>query len=248
MPQKATITKNAEDEDFFYNLGSGAFIPQRELEALNNSERLYTKDETKKNLTQIENKEDLVAFIKHFFNEESFTNEELDEKVKNGEIIKINNYQKQDGNTLDGYYRKQPIQLFVKPAEGEIRDYFGPRPQPTPGASTDHKGIDIGVPIGTPVRAIADGKVYAANDGMVGYGKGVFIDHGNFNGKLLVSEYGHLNNFNVKVGDTVKKGQVIAESGNTGVSTAPHLHLTIREGGGNGVRGEAIDPLKYIKW
>ena len=68
-----------------------------------------------------------------------------------------------------------------------------------------------------------------------------------FNGQPLISEYGHLNNFNVKVGDTVKKGQVIAESGNTGVSTGPHLHLTIREKG-RGKDGIAIDPLKYIKW
>ena len=61
-----------------------------------------------------------------------------------------------------------------------------------------------------------------------------------------VQEY--LNNFNVKVGDTVKKGQVIAESGNTGVSTGPHLHLTIRESGRGRENGTAVDPLKYIKW
>ena len=54
--------------------------------------------------------------------------------------------------------------------------------------------------------------------------------------------FGHLNSFYVKVGDTVKKGQVIAKSGNTGISTGPHLHLTIRE---NNV---PVDPCKYIKW
>lgn len=117
----------------------------------------------------------------------------------------------------------------IKPVEGKITSEFGYRIAPVEGASTGHSGIDIGVPIGTPVKSIADGTVVAANGGMRGYGKGVFIDHGIINGKHVVSEYGHLSEFEVKVGDKVTKGQVIAKSGNTGISTGPHLHLTIRE-------------------
>lgn len=130
---------------------------------------------------------------------------------------------------------------YTKPVEGKITSDFGYRIAPMKGASTGHSGIDIGVPIGTPVKSIADGTVIAANGGMRGYGKGVFVDHGIINGKHVVSEYGHLSEFGVKVGDKVTKGQVIAKSGNTGISTGPHLHLTIRE---NGI---PVNPVLYFE-
>ena len=129
---------------------------------------------------------------------------------------------------------------FIKPVEGKITSDFGYRTAPTSGATSNHSGIDIAVPIGTPVKSMADGTVVAANGGMRGYGNGVFIDHGYINGKHVVSEYGHLNSFDVKVGDKVKQGQVIAKSGNTGVSTGPHLHITVRE------NKTPVDPKKYI--
>ena len=130
--------------------------------------------------------------------------------------------------------------MFKKPVEGKITSDFGYRKSPAQGASINHSGIDIAVPVGTPVKAIAEGKVIAANGGMRGYGNGVFIDHGYINGKRVVSEYGHLSGFSVKAGDKVKQGQVVAKSGNTGVSTGPHLHLTIRE---NNI---PVNPKKYI--
>lgn len=72
-------------------------------------------------------------------------------------------------------------------------------------ASSGHSGIDIGAPVGTSVKAIADGTIVAARDNMKGYGTGVFIDHGLINGKHITSEYGHLSSFNVTVGEKVKK-------------------------------------------
>lgn len=129
---------------------------------------------------------------------------------------------------------------FIKPVEGKITSDFGYRVSPKAGATSNHSGIDIAVPAGTPVKTIADGTVIAANGGMRGYGNGVFVDHGHINGKHIVSEYGHLSSFVVKAGQRVKQGQVIAKSGNTGVSTGPHLHLTIRE---NNI---PADPKKYI--
>lgn len=60
------------------------------------------------------------------------------------------------------------------------------------------------------------------------------------NGKHVVSEYGHLSSFEVKVGAKIKQGQVIAKSGNTGTSSGPHLHITIKE---NKV---PVDPKKYL--
>ena len=118
----------------------------------------------------------------------------------------------------------------------------------TGGASSFHTGIDIDVKIGTPVKTIADGTVVAANGGMRGYGNGVFIDHGYINGKHVRSEYGHLSKFAVKVGDKVKQGQIVAESGNTGISEGPHLHLTIREYDEEEKTWKAVNPQKYLKY
>ena len=132
--------------------------------------------------------------------------------------------------------------MFKKPVEGKITSEFGFRKLPVNGASTNHSGIDIGVPIGTPVKSIANGVVIAANGGMRGYGNGIFIDHGIINGKRIVSEYGHLSSFEVKVGNQVKQGQIIAKSGNTGISSGPHLHITIRE---NNI---PVNPKKYINF
>lgn len=135
-------------------------------------------------------------------------------------------------------------QEWIKPCNGPITSGYGKRISPVPGASTYHNGWDIGVPIGTPVNTIADGKVIAVGPA-TGYGKWVVVDHGVINGTRVTSEYGHLSSWNVSYGQTVKQGQVIAKSGNTGYSSGPHLHITIREGA---FPGKAQDPGRYIKF
>lgn len=115
-----------------------------------------------------------------------------------------------------------------------ITSNFGPRNSPTAGASSNHQGIDIGVPEGSDVYACEDGTVKTATfDSSAG--NFVEVDHGNG----YVSRYLHNSSFNVSVGEQVKKGQVIAFSGNTGTSTGPHCHFEIR------VNGTAIDPLSF---
>ena len=131
---------------------------------------------------------------------------------------------------------------FLKPVEGRITSNFGYRKAPKKGASTGHSGIDIAVEIGTPVKAMADGVIIAARKGMRGYGIGVFIDHGVIDGKKLISEYGHLSEICVKISQKVKQGEIIAKSGNSGISTGPHLHITIRE---NKI---PVNPKKYLQY
>lgn len=113
---------------------------------------------------------------------------------------------------------------------------FGPRKPPREGASSYHDGIDIGVPVGTEVRATDGGKVTKAG-AYGGYGLYVEIDHGGG----VVSFYGHLSKVSVRVGQRVSQGDRIARSGNTGISTGPHLHF------GMHVRGAAVDPLKKLR-
>ena len=116
-----------------------------------------------------------------------------------------------------------------------ITSKFGGRNSPGGIGSTNHKGVDIGTPMGTPVLAAKAGKVtWASWNG--GYGNCVIISHGKGNSTL----YGHLSSYNVKVGDSVSQGQVIAYSGNTGNSTGPHLHFGIKE------NDSWVDPLNYL--
>ena len=126
---------------------------------------------------------------------------------------------------------------YIWPCNGIrwITSKFGGRNSPGGIGSTNHKGVDIGTPMGTPVLAAKAGKVtWASSNG--GYGECVIISHGKGNSTL----YGHLSGYNVKVGDMVSQGQVIAYSGNTGRSTGPHLHFGIMENDG------WVDPLTYL--
>ena len=118
-----------------------------------------------------------------------------------------------------------------------ITSKFGGRNSPGGIGSTNHKGVDIGTPMNTPILAAKSGTVtWASWNG--GYGECVIIYHGKGNSTL----YGHLDNgaYNVKVGDTVRQGDVIAWSGTTGNSTGPHLHFGIKE------NDTWVDPLNYL--
>jgi murein DD-endopeptidase MepM/ murein hydrolase activator NlpD len=125
---------------------------------------------------------------------------------------------------------------YIKPISGgRLSSNFGRRTAPTKGASSYHKGIDWSTPVGTAVMASSAGTVVKAGWGS-GYGYVVYIDHAD--GRQ--TRYGHLSKVLVSVGQTVSQGQKIALSGNTGVSTGPHVHFEILIG------GSQVDPLKYL--
>ena len=118
-----------------------------------------------------------------------------------------------------------------------ITSGYGRRDQPTSGASTSHKALDIGISY-QPVYAPADGYVVMAGWAS-GYGNFIMIKHSN----SLYTCYGHLSGYNVSSGQTVKRGQRIATSGNTGISTGPHLHFEVRTSSSYYSR---VNPLNYI--
>ncbi|RJR09981.1 M23 family metallopeptidase [Candidatus Parcubacteria bacterium] len=97
-------------------------------------------------------------------------------------------------------------------------------------------GIDWAIPSGSPIAAAQDGTVSTVRNDATGYGTHVRIQH--TEGYLTI--YGHLMDFNVRVGDKVKAGQVIGRSDNTGNSTGPHLHFELRKD------GIAIDPVPLL--
>jgi murein DD-endopeptidase MepM/ murein hydrolase activator NlpD len=126
---------------------------------------------------------------------------------------------------------------YIKPISGgRLSSGFGKRSAPTKGASTYHKGVDWAVSTGTPVYASCGGTVAKAGWGS-GYGYVVYINHED--GRQ--TRYGHLSKVLVKAGQTVKQGEKIALSGNTGITTGAHLHFEIL------INGSQVNPLKYLQ-
>lgn len=111
---------------------------------------------------------------------------------------------------------------------------YGYRVDPIYKTTKFHSGMDFSANIGTPVYATGDGRVVKAG-WESGYGKLIKIDHG-FG---YVTWYAHLNDYNVRVGQKVVRGEVIGKVGNTGKSTGPHLHYEVH------VKGKVVNPINY---
>jgi murein DD-endopeptidase MepM/ murein hydrolase activator NlpD len=123
-----------------------------------------------------------------------------------------------------------------------IGDRFGYRN--CAGCSSNHGGQDFNPGNGAPIQSIADGVVSYAQDGEGSLGVHMIIEH-EINGQKVASVYAHMihGSMLVKQGDVVKAGQVIGKTGNTGMSTGPHLHFEIRIGGKD---GKKVDPLEWL--
>jgi len=120
---------------------------------------------------------------------------------------------------------------FRWPVRGRIISTFGKKPN-----GMRNEGINIAVPMGTSVRAAESGVVAYAGNELKGYGNLVLIRHANG----WVTAYAHNSKLFVKRGDTVKRGDIIAQAGETGSVTSPQLHFEVRKG------ASAVDPLKYL--
>lgn len=120
-------------------------------------------------------------------------------------------------------------------SRGWLSSYFGLRTDPFSGRRVHHSGVDFAGKLGSDVVAVAAGVVQYAGK-RSGYGNLVEINHGNG----YVTRYGHNLKNLVNVGQTIKKGEVIAKMGTTGRSTGPHVHFEVM------VNGRAVNPKKYI--
>lgn len=178
-----------------------------------------------------ENKE-IIAFGEKYKQEKEREKRELKD-LKNISISNIN----------DLPNNKKEILLNIIPSgspitkEVVITSPYGKRVHPVSGQTKEHHGVDLRLNIGDPIIAPAMGKVSFAGV-QNGYGNVVKVDH--FYGFQTV--YAHLNKILVKEGDIVGKGKIIAEGGNTGVSTGPHLHYEVK------YNGETLDPENFMNW
>ncbi|UCE89604.1 MAG: M23 family metallopeptidase, partial [Pseudomonadota bacterium] len=132
------------------------------------------------------------------------------------------------------------LQAEVMPAgrpvkRGWLSSYFGKRTDPFTGRRVHHAGVDFAGKLGSDVVAVAAGVVTYSGK-RYGYGNLVEIDHGNG----YSTRYGHNRENLVKVGDTLKKGHLIAKMGSSGRSTGPHVHFEVL------LNGRAVNPKKYV--
>jgi Peptidase family M23 len=134
----------------------------------------------------------------------------------------------------------------MNPVNAPQTSSYGPRRSPCSGCSSNHRGIDYGVPSGTTVLAAATGTI--VYQGWIdGYGQTVFIDHGGG----YMTQYSHLQTggFLGRAGSTVQMGTPIAISGSTGVGTGAHLHFGVLQATSNGNihTGDYIDPRSFVR-
>jgi murein DD-endopeptidase MepM/ murein hydrolase activator NlpD len=157
---------------------------------------------------------------------------------------KLVNQEEADAKALQEKIKK--IQAQFKPTNNKtvsitgtkyrISSNYGWRVHPVLGTRRLHHGMDIAVPMRTPIYALRDGVVIYSGV-MSGYGNVVMINHGD-----ITSLYAHNSSLVVKEGQVVKSGQLITYSGNSGLSSGPHLHFELRD-----KNGESFDPSSYYK-
>ncbi|MCS4238846.1 M23 family metallopeptidase [Myroides odoratus] len=112
---------------------------------------------------------------------------------------------------------------------------YGYRSDPFTKIKKFHSGMDFSVNIGTPIYATGDGRVTRANNQLSGYGNLIEVEHG----YGYQTRYAHLSKYNVKQGQTVKRGDIIGYAGSTGRSSGPHLHYEVH------YKGNPVNPLNY---
>ncbi len=142
---------------------------------------------------------------------------------------------------LEGTLMDRRLQAEVLPAgrptkSGWISSFFGMRTDPFSGRPAHHDGIDVAGKLGSDVIAVASGVVTWSGD-RYGFGNLVEINHGNG----YVTRYAHNLKNLVEVGQTVKKGEVVAEMGTSGRSTGPHVHFEVL------MNGRQVDPAKFVR-
>lgn len=140
------------------------------------------------------------------------------------------------GDSLELHRDRLAAMPSIMPTAGWLSSAFSRmRAHPVLHYARPHEGIDVTAPTGTPIQSPAAGTVIASG-WEAGYGNVIELDHG-FG---IRTKFAHASKVLVRRGQTVRRGQIIAEVGNTGLATGPHLHYEVH------VNGKAVDPLRYV--
>lgn len=201
-------------------------------ENTSNSEKSRDKESSSKEIVHEVQRGDALITIARMYGTEVETirrnNNLNDDRIFAGDELVITNYE------------RGPFSLsrnsLIWPVNGRVSSGFGWRTHPVKKTRLFHNGIDIAVPKGTAVKAAASGEVVHSG-WMNGFGYTVIIDHG----RGVETLYAHNSRTTVSKGSMVNKGQKIALSGNTGLSTGPHLHFGVLR------NEEPLNPRDYLK-
>ena len=217
--------------DFFQSETEGSWVgiagisPKQKPEEYNLVINLANGEELKKELTIIERKFPIVELPVTEF----YTPSKISETLSQAEPILKQVF---SVYTPEVYFKQAFIyplkEIKIVGAYGVIRQEgdFG----------YQHLGVDLEAKVGTPVYAINDGEVLLSEN-LSSYGNTLIIDHG----LGIFSFYCHLSEFKVSKGEKVKRGDVVALSGDSGYAVEPHLHLTVK------INGSSVDPLRFIE-
>ena len=229
----------SQDKQILENLESDKSKIEEKKETLdkNKEEEKVIKDELVKDKESLEeDKAELKKLKEELVKEEEELEEKL-QKIAAAKAAASNDLASNDSTSNNSNVSKAVISNGSWPVPGysRVSSPFGYRIHPVLGTKKLHTGMDIPAPTGTPAVAVDSGTViYSGVQGS--YGNTVMIRHDNG----LVSLYAHNSVLVVKVGDRVKKGQVVTKVGSTGRSTGPHVHFEIR------VNGTPQNPLNYL--
>ncbi len=172
------------------------------------------------------------------------TGEQVEAKRYSDAVAKRNSLLKKTAASVeDEAERLRNLANFLWPTEGGVGSPWGQRLHPILHYYRLHGGADIGGKCGQPIYAAQSGTVTKAASGGYngGSGNNVRIDHGDINGVHIETAYLHMSKIAVKDGQKIDKGDLVGYVGNTGLSTACHLHLSLYKNGVNS------DPLEYVK-
>ena len=156
------------------------------------------------------------------------------ESLNDYNFLRKTNFSRYDRNFARLWHTNTMPSIW--PVDGQLRGGFGERTDPFSGEGAYHTGVDISAPVGTSVRATADGIVsFAERSG--GYGRLVIIDHGSG----VQTYYAHLSRIHVMAGQEIRRGESVGQVGNSGRSTGSHLHYEVRSG------DAPLNPYRFMK-
>lgn len=170
--------------------------------------------------------------------------DKVDDAIGNEAVLKRYKILSKEATKLEEEQeRLKRLADFQWPTAGEVTSPFGMRMHPILHYMRMHDGDDIGGTCGQPIWAAQSGTVEKAEMGYNGgSGNNVWINNGDINGTQVSSGYLHMSKYTVRVGEHVSKGDVIGYVGSTGLSTACHLHFSVKK------NGAQSDPMQYIGW
>ena len=238
-------TQETNEEEIANKIEENVVVTYKYYEiALENNtiETVNTEEEAKEVIEHIkENQEqelDLSFYEKFTENEEEVNTTELEVAKTNAqtkvqEQLEEEQKAKEEEERINAMPDVNGIKFAIAPVSGTITSRYGVSSKIR---SSDHTGLDIAAPKGTPIKAAAAGKVTYAGNAGDGYGNYVVISHGNG----VQTVYAHCSKLLVSKGQQVSQGEVIAKVGSTGNSTGNHLHLEVRK---NGI---AYNPQNYV--